>query len=169
MPFTPFHFGPAAVLKAVAPRHFSFGIFCFAQVVTDAEVLVHMARGGEALHQHFHTYLGATGAGLVSWLAGRPVCGAALRWWRKTDGLPLKEYYDPPPKITPLAAISGAFIGTYSHVFLDSLIYAEMTPLAPFSLANPVFGLIGPGALHGLCFVSGILGAWLCARLPKEP
>jgi len=37
MPFTPFHFGPAAALKAAAPAHFSFMVFCYAQVVTDLE------------------------------------------------------------------------------------------------------------------------------------
>jgi hypothetical protein len=37
MPFTPYHFGPGALVKAIMPRHFSFTVFCFAQIVTDFE------------------------------------------------------------------------------------------------------------------------------------
>ena len=45
--------------------------------------------------------------------------------------------------------------------------HADVMPWAPFHTYNWNYHLIGPGALHGLCFVSGIIGAWLCARLPK--
>ena len=37
MPITPFHFGPGAAVKAVAPRHFSFTVFAFSQVMIDLE------------------------------------------------------------------------------------------------------------------------------------
>lgn len=167
MPFTPFHFGPAALLKSVAPRHFSFSVFCFAQVVTDIEVIVHMAIRDGALHRHLHTYMGATAVGLFSLFAGRPICDLTIRWWHRTPGLPLKEYYDPSPGISFAAALTGAFIGTYSHVFLDSIAHPDVMPWAPFHTFNRNYHLIGPGPLHGLCFVSGVIGAWLCARLPK--
>ena len=38
MPFTPFHFGPGALLKAAAPRHVSLIAFCAAQVLTQIPV-----------------------------------------------------------------------------------------------------------------------------------
>lgn len=167
MPFTPFHFGPAALIKAIAPRHFSFSVFCFAQVVTDVEVIVHMALRDGAWHQHLHTYAGATGVGLFSLIVGRPLCDFALRWWQRTPDLPLKEFYNPSPGITFGAAFTGAFAGTYSHVFLDSIVHIDVMPWAPFHLFNRSYHLIGPGTVHGLCFLSGVLGAWLCARLPK--
>src|SRR3954466_12367032 len=74
MPFTPFHFGVGAAVKAVVPRAFSFSAFCFAQVVTDTEVLVHMARGDNGLHTFFHTYVGAVAVGVCggSWEAAVP-------------------------------------------------------------------------------------------------
>ena len=164
MPFTPFHFGPAAVLRAVFPRHFSFTVFCFAQVITDAEVLIHMVKADGPLHRSPHTYAGASGVALAAWLAGVPLCRRILRAWDTTPGMPLKEYFDFSPDIPPVAAFTGAFVGAYSHVFLDSLIYADMSPLAPFRSENAAYGLIGPGALHGLCFLTGLLGIWLCAR-----
>ena len=145
MPFTPFHFGPAALLKAIVPRHFSFTVFCFAQVVTDVEVLVHMALKDGALHQHLHTYVGATGVALFSFLAGRPVCDRAIRWWRRTPDMPFKEYYDPQPGIPYIAALTGALIGTYSHVWMDSIVHPDVTPWAPFNTFNWNYHLIGPG------------------------
>ena len=60
MPFTPFHVGPGAAIKAIMPRHFSFTVFCFAQIVTDIETAFYLLRGEYPLHRIFHTYLGAT-------------------------------------------------------------------------------------------------------------
>ncbi len=37
MPITPFHFGPGAVVKAVASRYFSFTVFAFSQGLIDLE------------------------------------------------------------------------------------------------------------------------------------
>jgi len=45
MPLTPFHFGPAAAIKAIAPAHFSFTVFCYSQVVIDLETGFHLLRG----------------------------------------------------------------------------------------------------------------------------
>lgn len=79
MPFTSFHFGPGAAIKAVAPRHFSFTIFCFSQVVTDFETLYFMVRDMYPCHRFFHTYVGATFVALFSVVVGRPLCQLALR------------------------------------------------------------------------------------------
>jgi membrane-bound metal-dependent hydrolase YbcI (DUF457 family) len=56
------------------------------------------------------------------------------------------------------AAITGAFVGTYSHVALDSLMHADMRPLAPFSETNGLLHLVSLGALHLGCVLSGLLG-----------
>jgi Domain of unknown function (DUF4184) len=167
MPFTPFHFGPGAAIKAVIPRQFSFSVFCFAQVVMDTEVLVNMARGGERWHGYFHTYLGAVGVGVISLLIGWPICQQALRWWHSEHNLPLKEYYNPSPEIRPIAAISGAFVGSFSHVLLDGIMHQDTRPLFPFSEPNEIFGLIEPGMLHLVCLIFGVIGAVVCARFRK--
>jgi membrane-bound metal-dependent hydrolase YbcI (DUF457 family) len=53
----------------------------------------------------------------------------------------------------------GAMIGTYSHVFLDSLAHADMRPLAPFSDSNPLFGVISADNLYLLCLgLGGLAG-----------
>jgi hypothetical protein len=167
MPFTPFHFGPGAAIKGLIPRHFSFAVFCFANAVMDIEVLVLMARNADRWHGYCHTYLGAAVIGIVAIAVGWPVCQVCLRWWRSQPDVPLKEYYNPVPEIRATAAISGAFIGTFSHVFLDSVAHPDVRPLFPFNNENHLFGFIGAGAVYGICFLLGVIGAFLCARVRK--
>jgi hypothetical protein len=167
MPFTPFHFGPGALIKAAMPRHFSLGVFCFAQVVTDLEVLVNMARGADRLHTHLHTYPGAFAVAVVSVLVGRPLCARFLRWWNAQPQVPLRELYQASSHISLVAALIGAFAGSFSHVFLDSFMHGDIRPFAPLWATNGLSGAITPGLLHLLCTIAGVLGAITCARLPK--
>lgn len=57
MPFTPFHFGPGAFAKSVAPRWFSFRAFVLSQIVIDCETAWNIYCGHERLHTFFHSYL----------------------------------------------------------------------------------------------------------------
>ena len=168
MPFTPFHFGPGAVIKGVLPRHFSFTVFCFANVLMDVEVLVLMARGGDRWHGYCHTYLGAAVIGLISVVIGWPICQRFLRWWCAQPDVPLKEIYTFHPEIGLVAAITGGLIGTISHVLFDSIVHGDVRPLLPFSERNPHYGLVGAGAAYGLCFAFGVLGVFLCARVSRN-
>jgi hypothetical protein len=49
MPFTPFHFGPGATIKAMAGQHFSFTVFAFTQLAIDLEPLYFMLRDEDPL------------------------------------------------------------------------------------------------------------------------
>lgn len=55
MPFTPFHFGPGATVKAMAGQHFSFTVFAFTQVAIDLEPLYFMLRDEDRLIHHEKT------------------------------------------------------------------------------------------------------------------
>jgi membrane-bound metal-dependent hydrolase YbcI (DUF457 family) len=63
-----------------------------------------------------------------------------------------------PARIPWPAAIVGAGLGTYSHVVLDSIMHADMRPLAPFAETNAMLGVMSVGALHLLCVAGGGLG-----------
>ncbi len=158
MPFTPFHLGPGLAVKAIAGRHFSFLVFGFSQVAIDVEPLVHILRGDPVLHGFTHTYLGATLIGAASVLVGRPVCQFLLRRWHPGEQYPFQVWLRGTGEISWVAAIIGAFVGTYSHVFLDSLMHRDLRPLAPFSPANGMLYAISVGWLHVLCVASGIFG-----------
>jgi hypothetical protein len=162
MPFTPFHMGPAAALKAAAPRHLSLTVFGFSQVLIDLEPLYYMLRHEAIVHRFFHTYVGATLVGLAAVALGRPVCQWLLMLWPRLRGAlagqPPREDARVASRIPVGAAVAGAFLGVYSHVVLDSIMHADIRPLAPFSQANPLFRVLSLGALHQLCLGAGIVG-----------
>ena len=170
MPVTPLHMGPGALFKAAGGRHFSLTVFGFSQVLIDIEPLVRIIRGDAVLHGYSHTYVGATLLAAVSVIAGRPICQWLLdHCWPESD-LPFVRWLRG-SKITLPAAIAGAFVGTWSHVFLDSLMHGDIEPLAPFSLANDVQLLISIESLHLLCLLSGVAGLaglYMVYRLQRE-
>jgi hypothetical protein len=151
MPFTPFHFGPGAALKAMAPAWFSLGVFCFSQVVVDLESGYHLLLGDYPIHRFLHTYLGATLSAPICAVAGKYLCDYVLRAM-KDGGLRVAA------GIRWSAALFGAFLGTESHVFLDSIMHPDMVPFAPWSRANPLLHLICFWSLHLLCLVLGAFG-----------
>ena len=159
MPFTPFHFGPGAAIKAVIPHHFSFTVFCFAQVATDCETAYYMIQAELPFHRFCHTYIGATLVGLASVLIGRPLCQLALRIWSGWPSAPFKRDFPSSTVIPTGNAISGAFIGTYSHIVLDSIMHSDITPMMPFDSANSLHGIVSPNMLHIACAALGALGA----------
>jgi membrane-bound metal-dependent hydrolase YbcI (DUF457 family) len=148
VPFTPFHFGPGALVHSAAPRHISFLAFCGANVLVDVEPLYCMVMGLYPIHRFFHTFVGATVAGLVCVLLFAVV----------------RRFATPLLRMLQLESLSvrvvalGAFAGTYSHVVLDSLMHADMRPFAPFSDATPLLGTISLPALHGFCVVAAAVG-----------
>src|SRR5215471_1105046 len=60
-----------------------------------------------------------------------------------------------------VSAVAGAFVGTYSHVFLDSIMHSDLQPLAPLSEVNGLLHVTSVGGLHLLCVLCGVLGALL--------
>jgi hypothetical protein len=158
MPITPFHFGPAAALKAVAPRHFSFTMFVFTNVVIDVEPLYFMATGGWPIHRFCHTYLGATVVAMACFFVGRPVCSWALRLWNSRLDAAQARWLGVETRIAALPALTGALIGGWSHVLLDSLMHPDMEPLAPFAGGNDMLQFVTLGELELFCVLSGVLG-----------
>jgi len=61
-------------------------------------------------------------------------------------------------KISWSAAATGALIGTFSHVFLDSMMHSDMNPLAPFNATNGLLHLMPVGRLYLLCAALGAAG-----------
>jgi len=165
MPFTPFHIGPGLAVKAISGRHFSLMVFGFSQVAIDVEPLVRIIRGDAVLHGFTHTYLGSTLIAIVSVVIGRPICQLLLNYWTHDPRSPFLRWLRGPKLISWPAAITGAFLGTYSHVFLDSIMHSDMRPLAPLSDANGLLHIISVDGLLLLCVLSGIIGALLLFTL----
>ncbi len=160
MPFTPFHMGPALALKSVTGDRFSILMFGLAQVVIDIEPLIGHLRRTD-VHGWTHTYLGATVIGGVVLLLGRPIALAILNRWNGELRRLRLDWLTSPGEIAWLPAALGAFVGTYSHVVLDSVMHDDMRPLEPFSSANGLLSLVSLPALYLGCVVAGAAGILL--------
>lgn len=151
MPLTPFHFGPGTLAKSVAPRWFSLRAFLLSQVVIDCETAWNIYRGHERLHTFFHSYLGVSLAMFLTWLllfAYNVIAQLFPKMWLIRE----LEDWGEPFQLWP-SAIAVLF-GGWSHVFLDSLMHADMQPLAPFSDANVMLDWISLEMLHMACLLS---------------
>ncbi|HZW25858.1 MAG TPA: DUF4184 family protein [Gallionella sp.] len=163
MPFTPFHMGPGLAIKAVAGRHFSVLTFGIAQVAMDIEPVVGMIRGSEVLHGPTHTYLAACVIALFVAAFAPLICRPILHRWNQELTFLRLDWLASPESWSTIPVMTGAFIGTLSHVALDSIMHSDITPLAPFSNANGLLDVISTGALHQWCIGTGVSGilVWL--------
>jgi hypothetical protein len=158
MPITPFHFGPAVIVKTLAPQKFSLLSFGLSQFIIDLEPLYYMSQGQWPIHRFFHTYLGATLVAIVVVLFGKPLCEALLRLWNYRHRNASQQWLIVVPKISFTAATTGAMFGAYSHVFLDSIMHSDIRPLAPLAEGNSLLYLVSIGHLHIVCVLAGVLG-----------
>lgn len=143
--------GPGLLLKAILQGSFSLMVFGWTQVVMDIQPLIVMITGEGHLHGFSHTYVGATLIAIFSALTGKYLSELGL--WI----LRIRETRH--SNIAWSVVFISAFIGSFSHVLLDSIMHSDVQPFYPFNLDNPMLKLISINALHKLCLYSGLLGA----------
>jgi hypothetical protein len=141
----------------------SFLTFALAQVGIDLESLFYLTRGAPPYHRHLHTYAGATVLAFLLVAFGKP----AIEWFlgRLLPHLPpkLADFWELDTPISLRAAATGAVLGTYSHVLLDSVMHPDIRPLAPWNEANVLFEIVPLGTLHLACLGAGLGGLTLYA------
>ncbi|MFW9834348.1 MAG: hypothetical protein ACFFEK_10160 [Candidatus Thorarchaeota archaeon] len=149
MPFTPYHFGPALLIGALLFPFIDIATVMIASVILDLEPLaVILFDLPLPLHAFFHTYLGATLVAIVLSLCIYPL----RKYLNEFVG-----FFGLKQQSTFRHILPASFIGTYSHVLLDSFLYSEMNPLYPF-LGNPFLGVLSFGFVYNLCVVLGVIG-----------
>ncbi len=149
MPFTPYHFGPGLLVGVLLFPFIDLSTVIAASVILDLEPLsVLLLDLPLPLHGFFHTYLGAT---IVAFLL-------AIAIW------PFRGYLNKIVSIFGMHQESSfrhilpaSIIGTYSHVLLDSFLYAEMNPFFPL-LGNPFLGIAQGAFVYNICVIFGLLG-----------
>ncbi len=154
MPFTPYHMGPGILIKAVLQGSFSLMVFGWAQIIMDLQPLVVLITGKGHLHGFSHTYFGASLLAIFAAITGKYLSELGLfilRLSKKPNQI----------KIAWWVVFLSAFIGTFSHVLIDSIMHADIVPFFPFSSENKILGLVSIDRLHKLCLYSGIFGAGL--------
>lgn len=160
MPITPFHLIAITPIKAIAPKHFSWSVFIITNIIIDLEPITLYLVTLNPQHLFFHTIIGAT---LIAWVCarfGRSWCELAIEIWNdEISGNPEAKWLTSEVKIGKAAAWSGALVGAWSHLFLDSFMHDDIKPLSPFTDANVLLGIISIGWLHTICIFSGLAGA----------
>lgn len=153
MPFTPFHFGPALLAGLLCFRWLDFPTVLAATVVVDlrATLVLFGALDGP-LHGPLHTFAGS--AALAVLLIG-------VMWTARPWLDPVLEFTHLSQPVRPSAMAAAALAGVWSHVALDAVLYADLSPFAPLSTANPFLGLTGILTVSLGCAVAGLLGLTL--------
>jgi hypothetical protein len=158
MPFTPFHFGPALLLKSGAPRKFSLSAFVASQVVIDLETLYWLSRDEWPVHRLLHTFLLGTIAGTAVGVAMNLVAQPLTRRIRKVVE---NEVLSAEVRLGP--ATAGGLLGGLSHSLLDGLMHGDIQPFRPFAGGNPLLRHVDVWHLHLACAAAGVLGLVLLA------
>jgi membrane-bound metal-dependent hydrolase YbcI (DUF457 family) len=157
VPITPFHFGPGALVAVASRSSVSFISFAATNVLIDVESLYNMVTAQPRIHTFFHTYIGSTIAAALVVLAFIPFRWLALR----LPACPLLGWR----RLGVAAVLLGSLVGAWSHVLFDSVMHSDITPLAPYSNANPLYQLVSLPVLHLGCVIAGALGVvWYLLR-----
>lgn len=159
MPFTPFHFGPSALIGLPLKRWIDIPVFVLANVVIDFEPLAVMVfRLDYPLHGYFHTLLIGGVLGLLWGLAAYPFRPV----WRFFMGI-FGLSYQP----TLLKMMISGMLGIWLHVFIDSLLYPEINPFFPLK-GNSLYGAVSDSRVYSVCGVfliaAVVIYGWLAVR-----
>ena len=159
VPITPYHVIAGVAVKAISPKYFSWTVFVLANIAIDTEVLYYLITTGIASHRIFHTLIGATIIAIICASLGKYVCEIGLKALNYIIPNRISLLcFDRNTKINHTSAWSGAIIGAYSHIFLDSFVNIDMRPLFPFSDQNLLLGLISLQNMYYLCVSAFIIG-----------
>lgn len=160
MPFTPFHFGPGLALKSLAPKQFSLTCFMLGNVLMDIEPLYRLYKDSYPLHGNTHTLVGAFIIGTGTALAAKPASTLAWKVYSKLTHISSEGV------VTRYSALFlSAYLATFSHILLDSIMHEDVRPFFPISDANPLLHHDWLLPLHFACVLAGIFGmAFYLAR-----
>ncbi|MDY6873995.1 MAG: metal-dependent hydrolase [Chloroflexota bacterium] len=142
------------------PKKFSLFVFAGAQVVMDLQPLIVILTGHGRRHGITHTLIGAASLGAVAAVSGKYL----VDWVRS-----LRTKH-PPVKLSWGMVLFSAWLGTFSHVLIDGLIYPDMDLFWPFAAGNPLRIGMTPRGMIRFCVVSGLAGmlAWGVAALVRK-
>ena len=146
--------GPGILIKAILQGFFSLIIFGWAQILMDLQPLFAIITGVGKLHGFSHTYAGATLIAFISAYTGKWIYEMVMLFIKKDFTEYQKKLFDVPKKLTMGVCVISAFLGTYSHVVLDSIMHGDIEPFYPINLENYLYLVLSFENLHKLCMYS---------------
>jgi hypothetical protein len=146
--------GPGLLIKAILQGSFSLMVFGWAQIIMDIQPLIALITREGQLHGFSHTFTGATLIAALAAITGKYLSELGLKVLR----IATKEN---PVSISWPVTIISAFIGSFSHVVLDAVMYNDVEMFYPWSKDNALLGMLPYEHMHLLCLVSAAVGAVL--------
>ena len=128
MPVTPLHIGIPGLISYYFPKKMDIFGAILGCTLLDIDFFLFLGFG-TPVHGFLHSFLGATVLAIILILIIKlfqPLVVIIKKWFK----------WDIESSLGSIAI--GAFVGTYSHVLLDSLIYTDMNPLYPLD-GNPLY------------------------------
>lgn len=169
MPVTPFHLLAIIPVKAISPRHFSWSVFALTNIIIDLEPITLYLVTLNPQHLFFHTIIGATLIAILCATFGKRCCEITIDIWNdEIRGKPEARWFTSERKISKIAAWTGALIGAWSHLILDSFMHEDIRPLSPFSQSNIFLNMLSVSDLNSVCLVSGLFGLILIIILKNN-
>jgi membrane-bound metal-dependent hydrolase YbcI (DUF457 family) len=150
MPFTPYHFGPNALIGLSLNKYIDLPVFVLTNVVVDLEVLAVMLFNlNYPLHGLCHTFLVGIVVGIICGLIAYPFRNLL----QSLMNLFQLSYQTSVTKM----AVSGV-LSVWLHVALDSIVHWDVQPFWPIA-GNPLFKSVSTSTIFTICEISGITAA----------
>jgi len=146
MPVTPLHIGVPGLISYYFPKRIDIISAIIGSIIIDIDFFI-LIIFGTPIHGIFHTFFGAT------------ILSIFLIIIIKLSGkltIKLKNWFKWEIESDLISISLGAFIGTYSHIILDSLIYNDMNPFYPIT-GNPLFLENGQPTIFYLVYSAAII------------
>jgi len=134
------HWGPALLIGFIIFPLLNIPILVVSSVIVDIEPLLLNLQ-----HGFFHSYLGATIAGLLVAVAAIP--------FKKNIEWVSTHIVGLPQTVSFRSVALTSLLAVWLHVFLDSFLYPEMKPFLPFD-GNPFLGLVSPVVIYEISFIA---------------
>ena len=160
MPITPFHFGAGLLFRGVS-RHVSLSAFIIANCLIDIEPIATFLLTGDPMHRFMHTYLGATLAGVVTALFAKRPAEQLIAFWNSRLSPQQAHWLRCSESIPTHSIWIGAFLGAWSHIWLDAFMHVDVEPWWPFETGNAAHGTLDMTLLHELLVIAGVMGLLL--------
>lgn len=157
MPFTPFHWGMSILIMSLL-LFLDPGALFIGSIIPDIEGITAwfiLPGMGLPLHGPLHSFTGAIFLGIItgifSWLSFKYIFPFLIIKFKVE--LPVTI-----PRYSLKCSLLSAFIGTFSHILLDSPLYEEMDLVYPFGIGNPLFGFVHSSLIYFFCIICFFIG-----------
>lgn len=151
MPFTLFHLGPSLLAGLLLLGVFDLPALLVSSVVVDVEPFCVLFFSLDyPLHGFMHSFLGGSAAAVLA---------SVVLYVLRNPSKQLTAVFRLKQDSSFGKILWSSFFGVYSHILLDSPLYADIKPFYP-SEANPLLSVFTPQQVYlfcGLSFLAGML------------